>query len=212
MIFDFSIKYEPKKLSEMILPEELIKKLEPCFQEQFPFPYMLVGSTGVGKTTIVKNLRDEPYLINCLNGCDDDDLHNLERAASAFTLNDRRRLIVLDDVDHMLPKYQLHLIDILDKFRINNDFVFTAREPYRLKQALRSRIQEIEFEFSGSKEHKERIVEFLADIASQESDLEVELDDLDYLVDQAYPDIRKMMRCLQDDLFQANFEKQYDSH
>jgi replication-associated recombination protein RarA len=202
MIMDFTIKYEPKKLSEMILPDELLHKLEACCRKEFPFPYMLVGPTGVGKTTFVKKLREDPYLINCLKGCGDDDLHNLERAASAFTFEDQRRMIVVDDVDHMLPKHQLHLIDILDKFRINNDFVFTAREPYRLKQALRSRIQVIEFEFSGSKEHKNRIVEFLADIASQEGCLDFERDDLDYLVDQAYPDIRKMMRCLQHEIFE----------
>jgi replication-associated recombination protein RarA len=204
MILDFTIKYEPKTLSEMIIPDELLYKLEVCFQEEFPFPYMLVGSTGVGKTTFVKKLREGPYLINCLNGCDDDDLYNLERAASALTLEDRRRMIVLDDVDHMLPKHQLHLIYILDKFRINNDFIFTAREPYRLKEALRSRIQVIEFEFSGSKEHKKKIVEFLADIASKERNFDVELDDLDYLVDQAYPDIRQMMRCLQHEISQEN--------
>jgi replication-associated recombination protein RarA len=187
----------------MILPSELREKLEAFLQKEFPYPYMLVGPTGIGKTTFVTTLREESHFVNCLNGCDDDDLYNLERAASAYTFNDKRRLIVLDDVDHMAPNNQLRLIDILDKFRINNDFIMTSREPFRLKEALRSRIQIIDFEASDSEEYRKQIIKFLADISSKEGDPEYSLDDLDYLVYQAYPDIRKMMRCLQDDLIQA---------
>jgi len=204
---DFTIKYRPQNTSEMILPDELRNRLKACLQQEFSYPYMLVGPTGIGKTTFVTTLREESHFVNCLNGCDDHDLYNLERAASAYTFNDKRRLIVLDDVDHMAPNHQLRLTDILDKFRINNDFIMTSREPFRLKEALRSRIQVIDFEVSDSMDYRKQIVKFLADISSKEGNPEIELDDLDYLVDKAYPDVRKMMRFLQDDLFQTTWEK-----
>jgi DNA polymerase III delta prime subunit len=197
---DFSLKYQPQSISEILLPENVREKLKACFKEELPYPIMLVGPTGTGKTLTAKKMREETYFLSCLKGCTDNELYLLERAASAFTLDGLRRLIILDDVDHMLPKHQLHLIYILNHFRINNDFILTAREPFRLKEALRSRIEIIDFGISESKVYRCQIINLLIDIASKEGDGNVDLLEIKKIVQSSYPDIRKMLMKLQSEL------------
>jgi DNA polymerase III delta prime subunit len=197
---DLTLKYQPQSISEILLPEDVRQKLAVCFRQELPHPYMLVGPTGTGKTLTATNLRKDSYFLNCLKGCTDNELYLLERAASAFTLDGLRRLIILDDVDHMLPKHQLHLIYILDHFRINNDFILTAREPFRIKEALRSRVEVIDFGISDSKVYRYQIMNLLIDIASKEAKGKVDLLEIKKIVRSSYPDIRKMIRKLQSEL------------
>lgn len=199
---DLTLKYQPQSISEILLPDEVRRKLELCFQEELPHPYMLVGPTGTGKTLTATNLRKDSYFLSCLKGCTDNELYLLERAASAFALDGLRRLIILDDVDHMLPKHQLQLIYILDNFRINNDYILTAREPFRLKEALRSRVEVIDFGISDSKVYRYKIVNLLIDIASKEAKGKVDLLEIKKIVRGSYPDIRKMIRKLQSELLE----------
>ncbi len=197
---DFSIKYQPKSISEILLPDNVREQLKVCFKEEWPYPIMLVGPTGTGKTLIANNLREESYFLSCLKGCTDNELYLLERAASAFTLNGLRRLIILDDIDHMLPKHQLQLMYVLDHFRINNDFILTAREPFRLKEALRSRVEMIDIGTTDSNNHRYKIIQLIIDIASKEKMGKVDLIEIKNIVRSSYPDIRKMLRKLQANL------------
>lgn len=197
---DLALKHQPQSFSEILLPDDVRERLAECFKEELPHPYLLVGPSGTGKTLTASNLRKDAYFLSCLKGCTDNELYLLERACSAFTLDGLRRLVILDDVDHMLPKNQLHLIYILDNFRINNDFILTAREPFRLKQALLSRVQIIDFGVSDSRMYRNQIVNLLIDIASKEGKGEVDLLEIKKIVRSAYPDIRKMLINLQPEL------------
>lgn len=203
---DLTLKYRPQSISEILLPEDVRQRLAVCFRETLPHPYMLVGPTGTGKTLTATNLRKDSHFLSCLKGCSDNELYLLERAASAFTLDGLRRLIILDDVDHMLPKHQLQLIYILDHFRINNDFILTAREPFRLKEALRSRIEVIDFGISNSKAYRYQIVQLLIDIASKETTGAVDLLEIKKIVQSSYPDIRKMLIKLQSEILKLEVE------
>jgi DNA polymerase III delta prime subunit len=197
---DFSLKYQPQSISEILLPENVREQLKVCFKEELPYPIMLVGPTGTGKTLTANNMREETYFLSCLKGCTDNELYLLERAASAFTLDGLRRLIILDDVDHMLPKHQLQLMYILDHFRINNDFILTAREPFRLKEALRSRIEVVDFGISDSKVYRCQVIQLLNNIAFKEGSTEIDTLEIEKIFQSSYPDIRKMLRKLQQNL------------
>ena len=197
---DIVLKYQPQSLSEILLPDDVRKRLAVCFKEELPHPYMLIGPTGTGKTLTATNLRRDAYFLSCLKGCNESELYVLERACSAFTLDGLRRLIILDDVDHMSPKHQLHLIYIFDHFRINNDFILTAREPFRLKEALRSRIEVVDFGISDSKVYRCQVIQLLNNIAFKEGSTEIDTLEIEKIFQSSYPDIRKMLRKLQQNL------------
>ena len=194
---DLTIKYEPKSLSAIVLPNDLRKKISTLSNSELPFPYLLAGQSGVGKTITAKILREESYFLNCLTGCSDQDLKQLELSISSVSLSGKRRLVILDDVDHMTPKNQLHLKSILDRFTVNNDFVMTATEPFRLRKEIRSRVQFIDFEFTKSNEFREAIFNWLMSVGEQEGLTDLDPIDVTRIIARSYPDFRKMLRSFQ---------------
>lgn len=194
---DFTLKYKPKSLSDTILPEELRHQLSVCLMNSLAFPYLLTGPTGVGKTLIATNLREEIHLLSCLDGCSDSAIANLKASISSITLSGGRRLVVLDDVDHLNPSHQLRLIEVLDRFSVCNDFIGTANEPFRLKPALLSRFQVIKFGFSEDRIYRNLLVEHLLRVANLENYSDFPKLEAQKIVRTFYPDIRKMLRQLQ---------------
>lgn len=195
---DLTIKYEPKSLSEIMLPNDLREKISTLSNSDLPFPYLFAGQTGVGKTITAKILREESYFLNCLTGCSDQDLKQLELSISSVSLSGKRRLVILDDVDHMTPKNQLHLKSILDRFTVNNDFVMTAAEPFRLRKEIRSRVQSVDFEFTKSNEFRENIFNWLMSIGEKEGLTDLDPIDVTRVIARSYPDFRKMLRSFQE--------------
>jgi DNA polymerase III delta prime subunit len=195
---DLTIKYQPKVLSDIVLPSDLREKISTLSNGNLSFPYLFVGQTGVGKTITAKVLREESYFLNCVTGCSDIDLRQLELSISSVSLSGERRMVILDDADHMTPKNQLHLKSILDRFTVNNDFIMTAAEPFRLRKEIRSRVQPIDFEFTKSNEFREAIFSWLINIAKQEGHLDLDPIDVTRIIAKSYPDFRKMLRSFQE--------------
>ena len=197
---DLTIKYKPKKIEEVLLPSNLRSKLTVCFNEALPYPYLFYGQSGVGKTLTAQLIRQESYFVSCLNGCSDLDMYKLEQSISSVTLNGERRMVILDDVDHMSPNNQLLLKSILDRFSANNDFILTAIEPFRLKETIRSRVQIIEFELEKSADFIKSLIQWLINIAELEGVPNIDEIDVLKLISKTYPDIRLLLRN-----FQHNF-------
>ncbi len=194
---DLTIKYQPKSFEEVILPPELRKKLSTCFCEKLPFPFLFSGQSGVGKTLVAQLVRKEKYFLSCLNGCSELEMKHLESSISAVSLSGERRLVILDDVDHMSPNSQLHLKFILDRFMVNNDFLLTAIEPFRLKETIRSRVQVIDFEYVKSNEFTKSIFEWLNKICQKEGFEAIDPVEIMRVIATSYPDMRKMLRTIQ---------------
>ena len=191
---DLLIKYQPRSLSDIVFPKDLREKISALSNSDLPFPYLLTGQTGTGKTITAKVLREETYFLNCLTGCSDSDLRQLELSISSVSLSGTRRMVILDDVDHMTSKNQLHLKSILDKFTVNNDFIMTAAEPFRIRKEIRSRVQAIDFEFTKSREFSEAIFNWLMNIGKQEGLADLDPIDVTRIIAKSYPDFRKMLR------------------
>jgi len=194
---DFTVKYKPRNFSEIILPEKLKKELSVCLFDKPLFPFLLTGPSGVGKTLVATSIKSETYFLSCLDGCNEADLQKLEASISSVTLFGDGRLVILDDVDHLSHKHQLKLIEILDKFLVCNDFIFTASEPFRLKPNFLSRVQVVDFGFSDDFDYRNSLVEYLLKIALLEKKDSFPKISAQKIVRNFYPDIRKMMRQLQ---------------
>lgn len=197
MNIDLTQKYEPQSFDDIQLPKDIRELIDPSLTMALPFPYLLMGPAGTGKTLVAKLLKKGAYFLSCLKGCSDDELYLLEKSAASLSLDGQRKMFILDDVDHMLPKHQLHLKYIFDKFLPHSDFVLTAIEPYRLKDTIRSRLQTIDFGISESKPYRNQLVDWLGDIALKEGSTDIEGLEIAKLVRSCYPDIRKMLRQLQ---------------
>lgn len=196
---DWSQKYRPKNLDEMILPDTFRDRLKKLFNGSNGMSLMFYGRAGAGKTTAAKLLNKNPENIIFMS-CTDNSVHmvrSLENYCSTVTMNGGRRTIILDEADALKIDAQQALRGIVERFSVNNDFIMTANDPNKLSEALRSRFYPVPFEFLAS---RELLLDYqcrLWEIALIEGFPEVSDDLLKVIVKHCFPDMRRMIKRLQ---------------
>jgi replication factor C small subunit len=193
-------KYRPKTLDGYVFRDDHQKKQIQTWVKDKSIPHLLFsGSAGIGKTTMAK------ILINELGIEEYDVLEiNASRTNSVEDVRDKItnfvqmipfgpfKVVLLDEADYLSPNAQAALRGVMEEYSQTARFILTCNYPNRIIPAIHSRCQGFHVERVDQTEFTARVATILV-----EENSEFDLDTLDNYVKVTYPDLRKCINLVQ---------------
>ena len=189
-------KYRPSTLEEYVSNPNVIATVRK-FIESKTIPHLLFyGTAGTGKTSLAKLIINS---IDCdalyINASDENNVDNVRTKIKDFASNvgfSDLKVIILDEADYLTHNSQAALRNIMETYAATTRFIFTCNYFEKISEPLYSRCQC--FEISPLK--KKDVAIHLKNVLYAEH-VKHTMDDLGYIVNTYYPDIRKILNFAQ---------------
>jgi len=201
----FTEKYRPDSVSGMLIPKSY-KKFFQTLVEQKEIPNLLLYSSipGSGKTSIAKALcndLDADYLyINISSESGIDTLRtDIARFAAGKSISGKKKIVICDEFDGATLALQKGLRASIEEFHNHCRFILTCNYVNKIIPALRSRLQEFDFNMNTKEIRSEMLPQVrnrLVGLLKTEG-ITYQDETIEKLVDCLYPDIRKMYGLVQ---------------
>ena len=196
-------KFRPKVINDCILPAPVKKMLQDILKSGSIPNFLFSGNSGLGKTTSAQAIANELGAdLLFINASMDGNLDTLRTTISQFvstvSFTDSKKIVLLDECDHLTAATQPALRGFLDEFSKNAIFIFTCNYQSRLIPALLSRLTVVDFKFT--KEEKQPAAMQMLKRCCQILELEgIKYDKASVagLVTKNFPDFRKTLGELQ---------------
>lgn len=193
-------KYRPKKLDDYVFRDEKHKRQVLSWIEDGAIPHILLsGTQGIGKTTLAKLVlrelkipADDIMELNASHVTGVDFMRDSVGVfASQMPFGDIR-YILLDEADYLSPSSQGVLRGYMEKYSATARFILTCNLDHRIIPALKSRTQWFHLKELDKGDFDVRAATILAS-----EGVEFDMDTLDTFVKVSYPDLRKCINLLQ---------------
>jgi DNA polymerase III delta prime subunit len=102
------------------------------------------------------------------------------------------KVVLLDEADYLSPNAQAALRGVMEEYSETARFILTCNMPNRLMDAIHSRCQQMHFSSIDQTEFTARVATILVS-----ENIEFDLDTLDTYVKITYPDLRKCINFIQ---------------
>jgi replication factor C small subunit len=193
-------KYRPKTVDGSVFRDDHQRNQINTWIKDKSIPHLLLsGAAGIGKTTLAKVLIHEL-------GIEDYDVLeiNASRTNSVEDVRDKItnfvqmipfgpfKVVLLDEADYLSPNAQAALRGVMEEYHATSRFILTCNYPNRIIPALHSRCQGFHVERTDQTEFTARVATILV-----EENVDFDLDTLDMYVKVAYPDLRKCINLVQ---------------
>ena len=193
-------KYRPKNLDGYVFRDEHQRKQAQSWIKEKSIPHLLFsGAAGIGKTTMAKILINEleipDYDVLELNASRTNSVDEVRNKITNFVMMipfGPFKVVLLDEADYLSPNAQAALRGVMEEYHSTARFILTCNYPNRIIPALHSRCQGYHIERIDQTEFTARVATILV-----EEKVDVELETLDLYVKATYPDLRKCINMVQ---------------
>lgn len=198
-------KYRPAKVVDMLLPSKYTKFFKELVKDGEVPNLLLYSSTpGTGKTSIAKALCNEidaDYLY--INASSENGIdvirEDVSRFASGKSLSGKKKIVIFDEGEQLSFAAQKAILAMFEKYQNTCRFILTCNYVNKVIPAARSRFQEFDFNMNTKEIREEMIPKVSKRIKDVLKFENVEFRDtvVERLVEDYYPDVRKMYGLLQ---------------
>lgn len=193
-------KYRPKTVDGYVFRDENQRKQILTWIKDRSIPHLLLsGSPGIGKTTLAKLLLNEmgieDYDVLEINASRDNGVDFLKDTIVPFISMipfGPFKVVLLDEADYLSKPSQAILRGVIEEYPETARFILTCNNPHMLMPAIHSRCQQMHFHSIDQTEFTARVATILI-----EEGIEFDIDTLDTYVKATYPDLRKCINFVQ---------------
>lgn len=191
------LKYMPKKLEDIILPEHIYSIFNEYYQKKDIPNILLVGSYGIGKSLtisclcrgILNNLQENLLEINA---SDERGIKFVQDTINTFckkiNLDDKKKIIIFDEADNITEKAQKLINSYIDEKYKNTSFIFICNMSTNIIDSIQSKCVIVRL----SNYPKEKIYDRIKWICTQEN-IKCDDDFLKFICAQCKYDIRAII-------------------
>jgi DNA polymerase III delta prime subunit len=197
-------KYRPSNIGQYVFRDEKQKHQVQSWVESGAIPHLLFsGSAGTGKTTLAKVLLKELGVddgdVMFINASSENNVDTMRTKingfASSLPFGGEFKYVLLDESDYLSQNAQAILRNMMETYSSTCRFILTCNYPNKVIPAIHSRCQGYHIEKLDTNEFTARVAEILI-TEGINPDLEI----LDVYVRSAYPDLRKCINMVQQNI------------
>lgn len=189
-------KFRPNNLEDYVGNENIKQTIGHYLKQNDIQNFLFYGTAGTGKTTlaklIVNNLDCEYLYINASDENGIDTIREKVKGFASVASFKPFKVVILDEADYITIQGQAALRNVIETFSRSTRFILTCNYIERVIDPLQSRCQVLKIVPPS----KQEVAYHIMNVLKQE-EVDCSADDLKSVINQYYPDIRKMLNTLQ---------------
>ena len=189
-------RYRPSTLDGYVGNEQLKTTIAKYLEQNDIQNYLFHGQAGTGKTTLAKivinNLDCESLYINASDERGIETIRDKVVGFASVASFKPLKVVILDEADFLTIQAQASLRNVIETYSKSTRFILTCNFIERIIDPIQSRCQTFKIQAPT----KSDVAKHLVNILETEK-TSFDLEQIKSLVNQYYPDIRKMLNTIQ---------------